>query len=300
MMETRRRVSLLGCLLVTVVLLAVPACGRQGGKEMDEMVNIGTHSLHVRCTGSGEPTVVIDTGAGDLAAKWYGVQDQLAQVAHVCTYDRAGYGQSEPGPMPRHVQQAASELKLLLEKAGLKGPYVLVGHSLGGLNLQVFADQYPDLVAGLVLLDPAPRDFISGKAFPDLYQMFKQAGAEMQTTAEGLRASSNAEERAKADYVAAVASEHQSMVADGAAQVAAVASLRDIPLTVVASGKPNPAFGDEAQAYQAFWIEQSRALAERSTNGTFILVQESGHHLQVDAPDVVVAAIRETVAKVQK
>jgi pimeloyl-ACP methyl ester carboxylesterase len=202
--------------------------------------------------------------------------------------------------MPRHVQQAASELKLLLEKAGLKGPYVLVGHSLGGLNLQVFAGQYPDLVAGLVLLDPPARDFIAGKAFPGLYQMLKQAGAKMQTDAEHLRASSNAEERTKADYVAAVASEHQSMVADGAAQVAAVTSFGDIPLTVVASGKPNPAFGDEARAYQAFWIEQSRALAERSANGTFILVQESGHHLQVDAPDVVVAAIREMVTTVQK
>jgi pimeloyl-ACP methyl ester carboxylesterase len=298
-MEIRVRLGALGCgLLVSIVLLTVPACGQQESKEMDEMVDIGAHSLHIRCRGSGRPTVVIDTGAGDLAAKWYSVQDRLAQLTHVCTYDRAGYGQSEPGPMPRHAQQAASELKLLLEEAGLKGPYVLVGHSLGGLNLQVFADQYPDLVAGLVLLDPPARDFIAGRAFPDLYQMLEQAGAEMVAAAEHLGQSSDAGERAKADYAAAVASEHQSL-AESAVQVAAVASFGDIPLTVMASGKPNPAFGDEAQAFQAFWIEQSRALAEKSANGTFLLVEESGHHLQVDVPDVVVAAIREIVAKVQ-
>jgi pimeloyl-ACP methyl ester carboxylesterase len=286
--------------LGAIVLLAIPACGQQESKEMDEMVDIGTHSLHIRCTGSGEPTVVIDTGAGDLAAKWYGIQDQLAQSTHVCTYDRAGYGQSEPGPMPRSVQQAAGELKLLFEKAGLEGPYVLVGHSLGGLNLQFFAGQYPDLVAGLVLLDPPALDFISGKAFPDLYQMLVQAGMGMMADAEHLRESPNAGERAKADYVAAVASEHQSMVVEGAAQVAAVASFGDIPLTVMASGKLNPAFGDEAGAFQAFWIEQSRALAEKSVHGAFLLVGESGHHLQVDAPDVVIEAIREMVNRVRR
>jgi pimeloyl-ACP methyl ester carboxylesterase len=296
----RYRVSWLGWgLLASIVLLMIPACSQSGSKEMDGMVDIGTHSLHVRCTGSGEPTVVIDTGAGDLAAKWYGVQDQLAQVTHVCTYDRAGYGQSEPGPMPRYGRQAASELKLLLEKAGLQGPYVLAGHSLGGLHVQVFVGECPDLVAGLVLLDPPPLDFITGKAFPDLYRMYGQVASEMLAGAEHLRQSADPEERAKASYLEAVASEHQS-AADTASQVVAVKSFGGIPLTVVASGKPNPLFGDEAQAYQTFWIEQSRALADKSTNGTFILVKESGHHLQVDAPDVVVAAIREMVAKVQK
>ena len=265
---------------------------------MDGMVDIGTHSLHIRCIGSGRPTVVIDTGAGDLAAKWYTVQDQLAQVTHVCTYDRAGYGQSEPGPMPRHGRQAASELKLLLEKAGLTGPYVLVGHSLGGLHVQVFAGEYLDLVAGLVLLDPPPLDFIAGKAFPDLYRMFEQEASEMLAASEHLRGSTDPEERAKAGYLEAVASEHQS-AADTASQVVAVKTFGETPLTVMASGKPNPAFGDEAQAFQTFWIEQSRTLADKSTNGTFILVEESGHHLELDAPDVVVRAISEMVTQVR-
>jgi pimeloyl-ACP methyl ester carboxylesterase len=129
--------------------------------------------------------------------------------------------------------------------------------------------------------------------------MLKEAGTEMEAVAQRLRQSSNADEQSKADYMAAVASEHQSL-AESVAQVATVVSFGDVPVTVIASGKPNPAFGDEAQAYQAFWAEQSRALAGMSTNGTFLLVQESGHHLQIDAPDVVVKAIREMVENVRE
>ena len=285
-------------LCALTALLVTSSCGQDTG-EVDKMVDIGSHSLHIRCIGRGEPVVVIDTGIGDLAEKWHGVQDQLAQDSRVCTYDRAGYGQSEPGPTPRHSQRVASELKLLLEKAGVEGPYVLVGHSLGGLNLQVFASQYPALVAGLVLIDPPPLDFITGKAFPDLYQMAAQQGPELSAAAEHARQSADAEERAKASYLEAVASEHQMFTTETAEQVVAIASFGDMPLIVMAAGKPNPAFGDAAEAFQAFWIEQSRALAAKSANGRFILVEESGHHLEEDAPDAIFRAVREMVAQIR-
>ena len=120
-----------------LALLRLSACSPGSAAEIDKMVNIGTHSLHIRCTGRGRPTVVIDTGVGDTSERWQSFQAQVAQVTRVCTYDRAGYGASEPGPLPRHSQRAADELKQLLENAGVRGPYVLVGHSLGGLNAQV-------------------------------------------------------------------------------------------------------------------------------------------------------------------
>ncbi len=280
------------------MLLVTSSCGQDTG-EIDRMVDIGSHSLHLRCIGTGEPAVVIDTGVGDLAEKWHGIQDQLAQDIQVCTYDRAGYGQSEPGPMPRHSQQVASELKLLLEKAGVKDPYVLVGHSLGGLNLQVFASRYPGLVAGLVLIDPPPLDFITGKAFPDLYHMAVQQAPELSAAAEHARQSTDPEERARASYLEAVASEHQMFITETAEQVAAIESFGDTPLTVMAAGKPNPAFGEAAQAFQSFWIEQSWALAARSANSTFILVEESGHHLEEDAPDAIIRAIRQVIAQIR-
>ena len=284
---------------VFLALLALPACRFSAGKELEAMIDIGTHSLHIRCTGNGRPTVVIDTGHGDVAEKWHGIQDQLAQGNRVCTYDRAGYGQSEPGPKPRHSRRSARELKTLLEKAGVEGPYVLVGHSLGGLNLQLFASHYPDVVAGIVLVDPPPLDFIAGKAFPDLRQMAAEQVSELLAAVEHTRQSTKPEERAMADYLAALASELEMTFSENAAQVAAITSFGDTPLTVVAAGKPNPAFGEQAEDFQQFWIEQNRALAARSTNSRFVLVEGSGHHLEQEAPDVVVHAIREMVARVR-
>jgi len=291
-------------LIVTALLalLGLSACSPGSTGEMDRLADIGTHSLHIRCTGTGSPVVVIDTGVGDTSERWQSFQAQVAQITRVCTYDRAGYGSSEPGPLPRHSQRAADELKQLLENAGVKGPYLLVGHSLGGLNMQVFASRYPDLVAGLLLLDPAPLPFITGQAFPELYRMLEQQAAELQQVAEAARQSTDAEAQAQAqaDYLEAVASEHAALIAESAAQVAAIESFGDIPLVVIGSGKPNPAFGATAEEFQRFWIEHNRELATRSTDGTFVLAQESGHYLHEHAPDVVLDAIRQMVERVRK
>lgn len=262
---------------------------------MDRMVNIGTHSLHIRCAGKGSPVVVIDTGVGDTSDRWRAMQDRIADFTRACTYDRAGYGLSEPGPLPRHCERSADELRMLLDQAKVRGPYVLVGHSLGGINAQVFADRYPDRVAGLVLLDPAPLSFISGQAFPELYQMLEGESASMHEMAEAARQSPDAEFRAKAHYLEAVASEHAALIGESAAQVAAIESFGHVPLTVVAAGKPNPAFGESAEAFQEFWIEQNRELAEKSLQGMLVLVSESGHYLHEDVPDLVLQAIRQVV-----
>jgi C-terminal peptidase prc len=281
---------------ILLVLLGLLACSPGGGGEMDEMVSVGTHRLHVHCMGEGRPTVVIDTGVGDTSARWASIQAELAQVTRTCVYDRAGYGASEPGPLPRHSERAADELKLLLKNAGVRGPYVLVGHSLGGLNAQVFADRYPEQVAGLVLLDPSPLDFITGQVYPELYQMLEQQAAELQRAAEAARRATDAEGQAKANYLEAVASEHAALVSESAGQVAAIASFGDLPLVVIGSGVPNPAFGEQAAAFQQFWIEQNRALAGKSTNGTFVLASLSGHYLHEDAPELVMDVIRQVVA----
>ncbi len=161
--------------------------------------------------------------------------------------------------------------------------------------MQVFADRYPNLVAGLILLDPAPRPFITGQAFPDLYQMLEQQTVELQNTAREARQSTDAEAQAKANYLEAVASENAALIKESAGQVSAIESFGDIPLVVIGSGKPNPAFGQEAEAFQQFWIEQNRELAARSTNGTFVLAPESSHYIHEDAPELVLEAIRKMV-----
>jgi pimeloyl-ACP methyl ester carboxylesterase len=188
---------------VTIFLasLGLPACKPDNNREMDENVSIGIHSLHIRCLGQGRLTVVIDTGIGDSSDRWSDFQSQVSEFAHVCTYDRAGYGSSEPGPVPRHSQRLADELNKLLKNAGIGGPYVLVGHSLGGLNMQVYADRYPNKVAGLILIDPSPRPFICGQAFPELYQMLAEQTTEFQTMAEAARPSTDNEALAQASYL---------------------------------------------------------------------------------------------------
>lgn len=287
-------------LALLAALLGMVACSQTAGSDVDRMIDIGSHSMHITCIGEGSPTVVIDVGWGDSPANWHVVQEQIARDTRVCVYDRAGYGRSEPGPMPRTSQQVAEELKALLEKANVEGPYVVVGHSLGGLNMQVFASQHPELVAGVVLLDPPPLGFITGQRFPELYQMAAQETAGLLTAAEQARQATAPEERAKADYLETLASEHAMMFEEGGEQAAAVESFGDVPLIVLASGQPNPHFGDSAEAFQQFWIEENQALANRSTEGSCIVAEESGHNLYADGPDLVVDTIRQIVEKTQE
>ncbi len=106
--------------------------------------------LNLYCMGSGSPTVVFDSGWGDWAPAWSKVQPQIAKWTRACSYDRAGTGFSDPGPMPRTSVRIAKELYTALHRAGIAGPYILVGSAFGGDNVRTFADLYMGEVAGLV------------------------------------------------------------------------------------------------------------------------------------------------------
>src|SRR5215204_5406696 len=118
-----------------------------------EMLGVGGYSLHINCVGQGSPTVLLDAGSGGFSAHWVRVQREVSDTTRVCSYDRAGMGWSEMGPEPRDARQISSELHTLLSKAGVEGPYVLVGHSFGGMYVQTYAARYPDEVAGVALVD---------------------------------------------------------------------------------------------------------------------------------------------------
>src|SRR5690606_33293767 len=117
------------------------------------MVDVGGYKLHLDCRGQGSPTVILDAGLGASSLDWALVQPELARTTQVCSYDRAGMGWSEAGPEPRSPARLADELHTLLQIAGAPGPYVLVGHSLAGKNLRLFAAAHPVDVAGMVLVD---------------------------------------------------------------------------------------------------------------------------------------------------
>ena len=118
-----------------------------------EMVDVGGYSLHIDCVGQGSPTVLLDAGSGLFSAQWVRVQRQVSSTTRVCAYDRAGMGWSEMGPEPRDARRITGELHTLLGKAGIEGPYVLVGHSFGGMYMQTYAARYPEEVAGVALVD---------------------------------------------------------------------------------------------------------------------------------------------------
>lgn len=119
-----------------------------------QLVDVGGYRLHIYCVGQGSPTVILEAAADMMSADWGWIQPEIAKHTRVCAYDRAGMGWSEPGPQPRDARQISAELHSLLANAGIAGPYILVGHSAGGLYVRMYAAQYAEDVIGLVLVDP--------------------------------------------------------------------------------------------------------------------------------------------------
>jgi len=150
-------------LTVLLLLTSMIAVGQQSDRKPKypppgKLVDIGGYRLHLNCTGTSGPAVVLIAGAGDFSFDWGLVQPDVSRFARVCSYDRAQLAWSDPGPTPRTMRQDAHELHTLLRAARIKAPYVLVGHSLGGLIARVYAEQYPDEVAGMVLVDSTHED----------------------------------------------------------------------------------------------------------------------------------------------
>jgi pimeloyl-ACP methyl ester carboxylesterase len=155
--------------LLAVLISAIAVSGQQvtgsGSAPADvvygqpgQLVDVGGFRLNLYCMGSGSPAVIFDSGWGDWAPVWSKVQPEVAKWTSACSYDRAGYGFSDPGPVPRTSVRIAEELHTALHNAGITGPYILVASAFGGDNVRVFADLYMNEVAGLVLDDADPND----------------------------------------------------------------------------------------------------------------------------------------------
>jgi pimeloyl-ACP methyl ester carboxylesterase len=155
-----------GLLIVIIVILVAGTIYQAIATANDErkypapgqMVDVGGHKLHIYCTGEGSPTVILESALASTSSSWGWVQPAVARGTRVCAYDRAGAGWSEGGPKPRDGQQVATELHTLLDKSDIAGPYVLVGHSVGGLYVRAYAARYPGDVAGMVLVDSSHPD----------------------------------------------------------------------------------------------------------------------------------------------
>ncbi len=251
--------------------------------------------LHYQVYGSGSPTIILDVGIGETYSSWDTIVQQISDVTSIFVYDRAGYYQSETGPLPRHSRRAAHELEYCLRQNGIRPPYLLLGHSLGAMNLQMFAKDYPQLVSGMILLDPPPLDWLTGTNFPELQELFVQQTRQMEQASEALLNSPNPDDQTQGRFLHTLASEHNELMTTSARHVAGIKSFGDLPVTVLAAEKFNPQFGDVAEAYQKFWNDQCQKLSEKSSAGKYILVPEATHHIHLDNPEIVLKAVRELI-----
>ena len=298
-------------LLILVLILAgsiyesvAEAADLQAYPPVGQMVDVGGYRLHINCTGTGSPTVVIESGWGDMSASWGWVQPEVAKTTRVCTYDRAGMGWSEASPQPRAAREYAKDLHTLLAKANEPGPYVLAGHSMGGFTVIVYAHDYPAEVAGLVLVDtqdlpasdvatpqPAPKP----GGFP-LPALLARIGL-VRLLADPLGSVENLPEGDKQAYTAfavaprgvqAYLDEGMGM-SEGGAQARAVTSLGALPLIVLSRGKDQDAQHTAAQT----------GLLQLSTDSQQLFADHSGHPIMIEQPEAAVAAIVKMVGQLR-
>ena len=275
------------------------------------LIDLGGYRLHLYCTGTarpGSPTVILEAGLGGTSLDWSKVQPGVASFTRVCSYDRAGYGWSDTSSLPRTARNMVTELHALLARAGVTGPSVLVGHSYGGLLMQLYTYTYPQQVAGLVLVDSA---HIDQTRFPELRQnnanSMQQLSLCQALAPFGLVRLSGFANGMTAEYSPAVQpvfkahfyqtrycqTEQNELAAwdESVAQVrAAQHALGPLPLVVLTHG--NPFLGPQGERD---WQALQSDLAGLSSDSLHIMATGSGHYIQLDRPDLVIAAIKQVL-----
>ena len=295
------------------------------------LLDAGGVRLHAIVRGEGRPTVVFEAGTWDLGLTWAKVQPDVSTFTTSVAYDRAGLGWSEGSPAPRTAGSMVDELRALLRAAHLEPPFVLVGHSFGGLVVRLFAFRHPDEVVGMVLVDAAHEDQLERfppevrEVQPTLYAMQIEhlgkvrdqlaAGSPVDPSMVGVP--QDLPDEAIAGYRAVVtssASRIGTMIAElegleasqDEVRAARRAGLGDMPLVVISHGEPAPlppivgGGPAVADAYEASWQEMQVELSRLSSRGSRVVADGSMHMIHHDVPELVVDAIRDVVEEVDR
>jgi pimeloyl-ACP methyl ester carboxylesterase len=269
-----------------------------------QLVDIGGYRLHLHCVGEGSPTVIMEAGGGGNILHWMLVQPSIAQSTRVCTYDRAGMGWSDPGPLPRTPQRIVAELHTLLATAGIPRPYILVGHSIGGKYVRLYASQYPQDVAGMVLVDarhedadasmtPAMRadDQARVQTEQRITQVFGRLGL-VRLLASGPAAIPVATRRmigvqASRSQALATQWDEYTVWADADSALRSAPPLGQQPLIVLSS---------ELTAERDPILRATmRTQAGLSSNSRLVIANNSGHGIQIDQPTFVIDAVQQVI-----
>jgi pimeloyl-ACP methyl ester carboxylesterase len=236
-------------------------------KEM--LVQISDCQLFAKLVGenNGKPTIVMDAGYGDFSKAWDSIITEVSKISDVLIYDRAGLGKSESSSRPRTSREMVKELHELLNEARIKPPYILVGHSFGGVNLRLFATEYHSEVCGLILVDSTPEDYRE-RFLPTMSQEFQQE-YNKQFIYEG----------------------NYDEFMESLNQVKESKRKLNVPLIVLSAGKK----AHYSYESQSLWHEMQKEILEISTNGELIIAENSTHYIQNDEPEVVVSAVKRLV-----
>lgn len=268
-------------LIALITLSSYPFSFCDALTDSPQMVDVGGYSLNIAISGTGSPTVVFESGMGATMQSWGRVQAEVAGFTQVVTYDRAGMGKSEQGPLPRSSERIAVELHTALKNVSVTPPYVLVGHSIGGIHIRVFAKMYPKEVAGIVLIDPSSEDFFKQLEvrFPELWKKIKEMeGRGLSLAPQGVRR------------------ELEAIDLD-INQAKAAWPLPAVPVVLITSTYAAPLTTPESRD---LWLELHKRFLKRVPNAKHVVTEKSGHFIHSQEPELVTEAIRDIVNQVNR
>jgi len=283
-----------------------------------DLYDIGGYRLHLNCIGEGEPTILLEAGLGRDSLDWSWVQPGLAEHSRTCSYDRAGSGWSDPGPLPRDSRSIAGELHELLAAAGIEEPLMLVGHSAGGSFVQLFEHLFPESVAGMVLVDVTHRQESLQKPPPEAMVRFAKLLRFIGVMrlfglidGKDLPEEAQAAENAlvyRPNFLSTMVAENEgvALTLPQVREVGIAGSLGDLPLLVVTAARPV----DDLPRPRGMTLEEARQdLARRhrlqgemlalSSNSRQVMADRSGHQIHKDQPELVVEVVGDLVEQVK-
>jgi pimeloyl-ACP methyl ester carboxylesterase len=265
------------------------------------LVDIGGYRLHIDCEGKG-PTVVLEYGHQGSYVDWHILRPQIADFARVCIYDRAGYGWSDSSPKPRIPSAMADELHTLLHSAGEAPPYILVGHSFGGLNALMFAHKFPSETAGVVLVDaslpkmmfpPGWRERMQFRltqlAIPFGLPRWRGWCGGSAPELAGLKRAISCRSSLYGNYY-----RERSSFPQSASEIQSIPSIGSIPLVVIARDP----IAQSPSANEIEWNRLQRERTKLSSNSEFVIADGSGHDVPIERPDLITAAVKLIQARV--
>ena len=269
-------------LIKFIVLITISGLVSCNSKSQERIVNFEEYQIHIKETGKGKPTVIIEAGLGSGYDAYDTLQTAISPLTKVVSYDRPGLGESSESPNRRTLPNYINELRLLLQKENIDPPYILVGHSLGGLIMRYYAHKHPNEVAGLVLIDCIPEGWFN-------YIMSTHSKKEIEELNKVINPELN-------NSKGVIKDEWQEFQ-NNCELIKGVQLSKHIPIRVITAiqyGKDQKALGYHPDDMQ-IWAQMQANFMANSTNAKQIITDKSGHSVQLTEPELIIDAIKELV-----